>query len=299
MFNSSALEVAIGLVFCYSAVSLIVSSLTEVLATASQKRGRDLLAGLQKLFNDPQFNGLARDLYNHALVHPTGSGDAKTPADVKNPPSYIAARNFSMALLDVLQAVDNGKLTTNVEACVSKIANPQIRQLLSGILKRANGDVEKAIGEIGAWFEAAMNHVSGFYKRWSQQVSFGLGLLVAVAFNIDSLHLFHSLWMQPTAVAALGAPAGASYSGWSMLLGNLNTLPIGWGAGWEAQLQADWATMLVGWLITAFSVLFGAPFWFDILQNLVNLRGTGNKPTTAPAPVPQQQVAAVAEPSSV
>jgi hypothetical protein len=34
----------------------------------------------------------------------------------------------------------------------------------------------------------------------------------------------------------------------------------------------------VGWLVTAAAALFGAPFWFDLLQRLVNLRGTGTKP---------------------
>ena len=38
------------------------------------------------------------------------------------------------------------------------------------------------------------------------------------------------------------------------------------------------AIMYVTPLVTALSVLFGAPFWFDALQTLVHLRGTGRKP---------------------
>jgi hypothetical protein len=33
--------------------------------------------------------------------------------------------------------------------------------------------------------------------------------------------------------------------------------------------------MLMGWLIAAGAALFGAPFWFDVLQRFVQLRGTG------------------------
>jgi hypothetical protein len=33
--------------------------------------------------------------------------------------------------------------------------------------------------------------------------------------------------------------------------------------------------MLTGWAITAFAALFGASFWFDALQQIVRLKGTG------------------------
>ena len=36
---------------------------------------------------------------------------------------------------------------------------------------------------------------------------------------------------------------------------------------------------VLGWLATACSAPFGAPFWFGLLQRLVNVRGTGPKPT--------------------
>ena len=36
--------------------------------------------------------------------------------------------------------------------------------------------------------------------------------------------------------------------------------------------------LFAGWLVTASSALFGSPFWFDLLQRMVQLRGTGKKP---------------------
>ena len=32
---------------------------------------------------------------------------------------------------------------------------------------------------------------------------------------------------------------------------------------------------ILGWLITALAISLGAPFWFDLLTKLVNIRGTG------------------------
>ncbi len=37
---------------------------------------------------------------------------------------------------------------------------------------------------------------------------------------------------------------------------------------------------LVGLAVTGFAVSMGSPFWFDILNKLVNLKGTGGKPAT-------------------
>ena len=40
---------------------------------------------------------------------------------------------------------------------------------------------------------------------------------------------------------------------------------------------------LVGWAITAFAVLFGAPFWFEALSRLGSLRSAGTPPAQTPA----------------
>jgi hypothetical protein len=40
---------------------------------------------------------------------------------------------------------------------------------------------------------------------------------------------------------------------------------------------------LPGWLITALAVSLGAPFWFDTLKTLINIRGAGPKPERSPA----------------
>jgi len=37
-------------------------------------------------------------------------------------------------------------------------------------------------------------------------------------------------------------------------------------------------TSLLGWIITAAAALFGAPFWFDTLQSIIRLKGSGPSP---------------------
>jgi hypothetical protein len=45
----------------------------------------------------------------------------------------------------------------------------------------------------------------------------------------------------------------------------------------------DLLSMAIGLLATALAGMLGAPFWFDILQRLVNLRGSGPKPSAGKA----------------
>ncbi|WP_298623565.1 hypothetical protein [uncultured Zoogloea sp.] len=53
------------------------------------------------------------------------------------------------------------------------------------------------------------------------------------------------------------------------------------GDRWEVITGGNWKNLLSaipGWLTTALLAGFGAPFWFELLGKLVNLRGTGLKP---------------------
>ena len=58
-------------------------------------------------------------------------------------------------------------------------------------------------------------------------------------------------------------------------LGSLESFPMGWGereGGW-----LDWLKKIFGWLISTAAVSLGAPFWFDLLGKVANLRGTGGQ----------------------
>jgi hypothetical protein len=51
-------------------------------------------------------------------------------------------------------------------------------------------------------------------------------------------------------------------------------LPVGWGIKKDHSLL--WT--IIGWVITALALSAGAPFWFDMLKRLVNIRNAGVKP---------------------
>jgi hypothetical protein len=270
MFGSTVLEVAIGLTFCYGTVALIVSTLQEALASAFRLRAHTLLDGIKTMLNDPDFNGLAQAVYAHPLVNPHDDGSASDQRALKAKPSYIEPANFAIALIDSIRQVPGNVATLG--PAIDAIADPQIRRAMQALHQRA-ADLQQFESAVAAWFDNAMQRTSGAYKRQQLLISLLLSLLLAILFNIDSIHLFHTLWQHPLPSQINSVPGVLNPE----TLQALWALPIGW-TSFPPSLNADFALQIAGWLVTASTTLFGAPFWFDLMQRAIQMRGTGGKP---------------------
>jgi hypothetical protein len=278
MLGSTVLEVAIGLTFCYGTVALIVSTLQEALASVFRLRANTLLAGVKSMLNDPHFNGLARAVYAHPLVNPHTDGNALKERELRSKPSYIEPAHFAIALVDSLWQVPGNYI--ELRSAIDTIPDPQMRTALLGMYSRAR-DLQQFQDMLAGWFDNAMARMSGAYKRNQLLISLLLSLLLAILFNIDSIHLFRTLWQQPALAAHIKDVPGALDPA---VIDALMALPIGWRT-FPPVLNADFALQVAGWLITATTALFGAPFWFDLMQRVVRMRATGAKPEEVPAAV--------------
>jgi hypothetical protein len=290
MFNSTILDVAVGLIFTFLAVSLVASTATEALASGLKWRSATLLQGIKSLVNDQGFADVAKALYNHALVHPRGDGQANSERDLADAPAYVDPKHFADALIDVA-GIASGTPAAIKTAVTTKIADPQLQQFLNGVIDRTGGSVEGIRGELASWFDGAMDRVSGAYKRKAQLTSFLIALAIAAALNVDSIHVGKALWQQPMLTKTLEAKAGDTPVQTLSSLDQLG-LPTGWteetreefaGGTWPFVFRL--VEMLLGWAITAFATLFGAPFWFDALQQIARLKGSGPSPAEKKANV--------------
>lgn len=266
MFGSTVLEVAVGLTFCYATVALIVSTIQEALASALHMRPRRLLDAVCGMLADPGYSSLALAVYRHALVNPHDPAQADARA-LAHKPAYIDPAHFAIALREAVQTIpdDFVQLGRDIDA----IADPALKRALQGFYQRANGDVQAFELALVHWFNAAMERVSSAYKRSSMVISLLLSLLLAMLFNIDSIHLFRALWQHPALAAQID---GASTTVSAQTIDALMTLPIGW-RSFPPALDDSLALSVVGWLLTASTALFGAPFWFDLMKRTVQVRG--------------------------
>jgi hypothetical protein len=314
MFSSTILDVAVGLIFVFLAVSLASSAIVEAISGAMKARSATLLRAVKELMNDPELTGLAVQLYQHALINPRNPGATNTADDLSagplarlwqairltgqpaadlgsNAPAYIDPKQFAAALTDILHNAkpmihgDGDSVGNAIDAAVPADANPQINALLHGIARRTGSDLERMRDEIAGWFDNAMDRVSGVYKRWTQRMNFMIALALAVALNISAIHVAKVLWQRPLdtqIVASIANISSGKIPGPEAAFQTMDqlSLPIGW-SQYKFGGKVDWADVLevvVGWLITALAVLFGAPFWFDLLQQVIRLKSSGPSP---------------------
>lgn len=308
----AAIDVGIGLMECYLLLGLVGSSLQETVVGFINLRGKQLRKGLKGLLAHripANFEGdtLFERVSAHSLVNPRN--DARFP-------SYVSARNFSMALIDVLRTSDVPMaLLPDIQASIAKLPPGAAKTALEALLVRAGGNLDAFSTGVEHWFDDAMDRVSGVYKRISQTWMLVFGMSIAAIFNIDTISLTQSLWNDPTArqlmVAAATADvksaetpspdqdelnavadrqdklkaAAASQDKLKASAESLNTLPIplGWNAKWVNVGLVDLIKKLLGLLITGIAVSLGAPFWFDLLQKFLNIRTSGPKPAKTPA----------------
>lgn len=353
-----ALDVVISLIFIFLLLSLIATAAQELYATKLNWRGRLLRQGLWELLlgNGPvdrRGRCLFASLWAHALVT---AGRDNTARD----PSYVSAQNLAVALIDVLvrgyEQVPEGQ---RLNVAVNDLPTCPAREMLLVLVARANGNTAALQAGIEAWFNQAMDRLSGSYKRSTQKFSIVFGLAVAVGLNVDTIGLARTLWTTPAtshAIADLaqrelprfipqtppaaapspvpqGAASPVSVSVASAVVSPADAqriadqaraiietlpLPIGWNAKSGAGISPTCAAVtfyephattsgappeasvpslpaqfcqavvgqgfagglrtLAGWLVTALAISIGAPFWFGILQSLVNLRGSGPRP---------------------
>ncbi|WP_095204180.1 hypothetical protein [Mesorhizobium carmichaelinearum] len=336
------LNVAIGLALTYLVLSLVATAIQEGIAAVFRLRAATLKSGLASLLADPgskkpQLDPFFVSVFGHGLVQRISS---------KGAPSYVPARNITLALLDVLKDGSQANEFTAIERAVAELPPSPIRQSLSVLMNEASGDIDVLKTRVDKWIDDSMDRISGTYKRNVQITMLAVGFVIACGFNVDSLHVAKSLWapeanskivQTATNFLARHPAAGkkndpgqgpvsgsqtdqdpaadliAAKAAFADALDEVSSLPIP--IGWKDFLLGDpkeskeskdskdsnvpkdpnapkgfffilarLFEALPGWIMTALAISLGAPFWFDLLQGLINLRATGPKPPRADSP---------------
>lgn len=278
MLDHPVIDIALGLIFFYVILSLVASAVQEWVASLLALRSKNLQAGIQNLIG----NEYAAAVYRHPLV--------KNLAKDNKLPSYIAPETLSTVLLELLAKDKKEKsyvacTADEVREVVSKIdQNHPLRQILDSMVDDGEGLADDLKEKLAGWFDEGMTRISGWYKRQVKWIIFVIAAVVVVATNASSIHMAQALWTNDALRIELATQAQASANQADIdkvqakNLENLKKLPIGWEGLPSAPL--DWFKTILGWLITIAAISLGAPFWFDLLGKVANLKGAGGKPKT-------------------
>jgi hypothetical protein len=308
MFGSSILDVAIGLALIFLLLSLIASGVREAVEAFVKSRSVELERGIQMLFDDKSGEGLTKAFYEHPLIYSLYNDKyqhVERRYRGRNLPSYIPSRNFAVALMDMVtrgvgadvyaaQHTAPRVTVAGMRASVHRIPNAFVQRAVLSAIDNAHGDIRAVQKNLEAWYDSAMDRVSGSYKRRTQLWLFAIGLGTAVVLNVNTITIADYLAHNEEARAALAQraqnilddPAYQALVADSAKLNRAATravyadlqslsLPIGWDVPQPTTRDIPfYIRQIIGILLTAFAVMLGAPFWFDMLNKVMVIRST-------------------------
>ena len=231
-------------------------------------------------------------------------------------PSYISARSFGEAVIDLLVPDAAGRTTmTTIQDSLKKLpADLPFTTSLQSLATNAANDISRFRTSIENWYDDHMDRVSGWYKRYVAKITIAVGAILVILLNINTITIGRTLYSNSVVSSAVSMVAAnhpncAKGESQEQCLSSLQTdlsavaqagLPIGWptvsaclvkgaSCNWWQQRgilnpngSSAWQLVLViiGFLLTILALTPGAQFWFGLLVKLGAIRSTGPKPPT-------------------
>ena len=312
MFGLEVLDIALGLVFVYLILSLVCTSATEIVAGVLRLRAKTLSEGIRNLLQDPT---IEKQFFEHPLIKSLtirGRNPSYIPAQTFRwvLTSIIGGEERPKSVKEIRAAVvqkvpENSELKTVLLTLIGD-AEKDIEQLHSNIEMWFNNAMER----VTSWYKS-MAQVITFCVALVVAVASNADTIDITKALSNNPALRQALVAQAEEYAKRESPAdtvklratvtqvGDSSAGrkpgTAATLSVLDSLtrpatrikqniseleqlgvPLGWRvapAGW------GWLTKITGLLLTTLALTLGAPFWFDMLKKIVNIRSSGASST--------------------
>lgn len=145
----------------------------------------------------PERRGL-RLMVNRVVASGAGMGELRRAVN------YVQRRRVRYALNDALNQIDEDVSQLGLEpnrivsvmAGIQQIDSPYFRNALSTLTGTAQ-NMDEAKANLETWFNQAMARASSAFAAKMKNMSLAVALLIAVAVNIDTLHIARALWEDP------------------------------------------------------------------------------------------------------
>lgn len=298
LFNSTVLDVIIGLVFVYLLLAIMCTAANEFISGLLKSRPKMLRKALTQLLDgqgtssDKSAGAFVQDFYKHPLITGMMRGNKH--------PAYLSARTFSTVVTGVIAAGNDVAPTIQgLKAGLDSLPDGDVKKVLLALFQRSGNDLESAYKAIEEWFNDSMDRVTGWYKRNSQIWVVCIAIVITVLSNADTIQITKRLWKDPLLRNKVVAeaqnrtkkppptveypdkddPTDPKVTEGNTVSPQEEELLKGL-LGWQEKAfsAADIPGHLLGWLLTILAVSLGAPFWFDMLNKLINIRSAGKSP---------------------
>jgi hypothetical protein len=203
-------------------------------------------------------------------------------------------------------------------AAISKIFTPEQQKAVVDAFANFGATVERATthayDRFQRWFGSAQDRAEQWFQIHVRAVTIAAAILVAILLQLDAVEIYDKLRDQPKLIEALvksapdvleqgdAAPDQSSSTAdlqqkrtkafgdlkEQMKNAGFDLVPPSWLGRWANESGVWWFNHLFGLMLTAGLLTLGAPFWFNLLKNLMSLRPAlanlvEKRPTSAPA----------------
>jgi hypothetical protein len=217
------IDLIAGIIFVYFLLSIVCSSVVEMLLAGFRARAKLLAEWLYKIFDQQvQVGGKTESLGQAIMDH-----CAVTALSEKgNSPSYIDAKNFSSALLEKITFNPNNPndIANDLNAIISQlqqtnILSPELKRALltyayeaKELYKNAGNKVMSEIevfrSKIETWYDTSMERLTGdFKRRYSRPFTLIVATVTVLLMNADTVNIAKYLYSNPEARAKIAAQA--------------------------------------------------------------------------------------------
>ena len=228
--------------------------------------------------------------------------EAERDMIVKDVKRLLADRGNIMTLID--QGIEFMNLPERTTAYLRRQIELLYHQRLRDTTLSVQADFREFSAKLEGWFNNSMDSLTAIFKIRMQIWLAVIATVITLFFNINTLAIADTLWTNPTVREAVVASASAQVEAGQtdpttdnpaeIFQDDLQSLdiPVGWTKQELKPFHLDFLgaqvtdanrpvpdpfARILGWLITIGAAMFGAPFWFDVLNKIVNLR-ISNKP---------------------
>jgi hypothetical protein len=228
--NAPLLETLVCLILVFALLSILVSTLTEIVNSYFNERGKQLYAVISRLFSDGLNVNFGQLMYSHPMI-------ANMRKNINSFPQYISNPLFSQVLIDtisnfgldykydetkkaiVLQTTLVNDKDANAAADTDTLVFDPFERFKEGVLKMKHTDLKLLLlnmigkseslsrdnserlvhldAQIQQWYGDQMDRVTGWFKDHMRFRVRLISFLVALALNANSIFLFQSLYSNP------------------------------------------------------------------------------------------------------
>lgn len=291
MFGLETLDILIGMMTVYFIFGIACTAIVETISAWACIRSQNLEVALNEFLSGElaQNQQFITQFFEHPLIQSLSKGNQGRPSYI--PPDIVAQVVEALVVSKSAMAT----LSAGVNALPGNAKNNRIKGILETVVAQTGNNAATFRNAVAKQFDAVMDRASGWYKRKMQTITLIVATVLVLGGNIDSLNLATVLASNPEVREKMVAIAqqevneaknqaqdedriATTEGKYKHAIAVMQSagFELGW-KGWP-QGAAEWLAKVMGLLVTIFAVSLGGPFWFDILQRVMQVRSTGPKP---------------------